>query len=318
MRWRACALLTAALLGACAAGPETRRLQQETTAVELSAVPFFPQEDYQCGPAALATVLHAAGVPAAPEALVDEVYIPARKGSLQTELVAAVRRRGQVPYVLEPRIDAALVELRAGHPVLVLQNLGTSLLPVWHYAVVVGYDPVAETFTLRSGREPRLQMAAARFLQSWDRGGRWMLVIAAPEAPPPSATPAGWLRAAAPFESLGRLDLALRAYTAALSRWPDSAPAWAALGTVQARRAELPAALAAYDRALALQPHAPFVRNNYAWTLAQAGCRTRALAQVQQALAQAGPGERGTLEQTLREIEAQTAGDAALCAAYAP
>ncbi|HKK22781.1 MAG TPA: hypothetical protein VJ947_03765, partial [Pseudohaliea sp.] len=45
-------------------------------AVELDATPFFPQQRYQCGPAALATVLSASGVPVEPAALVDEVYIP--------------------------------------------------------------------------------------------------------------------------------------------------------------------------------------------------------------------------------------------------
>ncbi|EPU4601474.1 PA2778 family cysteine peptidase, partial [Pseudomonas aeruginosa] len=51
------ALLLAALLGGCAQPP---RLPPESAAlparVELRDVPFFPQEAYQCGPAALATM----------------------------------------------------------------------------------------------------------------------------------------------------------------------------------------------------------------------------------------------------------------------
>jgi len=34
---------------------------------ELREVPFFPQEEFQCGPAALATVLAASGVKVTPE-----------------------------------------------------------------------------------------------------------------------------------------------------------------------------------------------------------------------------------------------------------
>ena len=57
-------------------------------AIELESTPFYPQDDYQCGPAALATLLGAAGRPSSPEALVDEVYIPARRGSLEPEMIA--------------------------------------------------------------------------------------------------------------------------------------------------------------------------------------------------------------------------------------
>jgi hypothetical protein len=33
-----------------------------------------------------------------------------------------------------------LREVAAGNPVLVLQNLSFAWAPVWHYAVVMGYD----------------------------------------------------------------------------------------------------------------------------------------------------------------------------------
>src|SRR5215210_6981075 len=56
--------------------------------VELTQVPFFPQDDYQCGPAALAMAMNFSGVPLRPEALVDEVWLPARQGSLQVEMLA--------------------------------------------------------------------------------------------------------------------------------------------------------------------------------------------------------------------------------------
>ena len=72
--------------------------------VELTQVPFFPQEEYQCGPAALATALASFGVKVTPEELVPQVYIPERKGSLQVEMLAAARRHGLVSYQLAPRL----------------------------------------------------------------------------------------------------------------------------------------------------------------------------------------------------------------------
>ena len=89
------ALLLAALLGGCAQPP---RLPPESAAlparVELRDVPFFPQEAYQCGPAALATMLGQRGLALTPGQLKDEVFIPGREGSLQLEMVAAARARG--------------------------------------------------------------------------------------------------------------------------------------------------------------------------------------------------------------------------------
>src|SRR5437868_2835012 len=38
--------------------------------LELTQVPFFPQDEYQCGPAALATALSASGVKITPQELV--------------------------------------------------------------------------------------------------------------------------------------------------------------------------------------------------------------------------------------------------------
>lgn len=117
---------------------------------ELAAVPFFPQEAYQCGPAALAMALSSSGLPVKPEDLVDEVYTPSRKGSLQMAMIGTSRRHGRLAYEIAA-LDAIFAEIAAGHPVIILQNLGLSWYPVWHYAVVIGYDAVEGTFILRSG-----------------------------------------------------------------------------------------------------------------------------------------------------------------------
>ena len=94
----ACVLL---LSGCAALWPQTAELREALPQglperVELKEVPFFPQTEYQCGPAALATALAAAGVKVTPEDLVSQVYLPERKGSLQIEMLAAARRHGLV------------------------------------------------------------------------------------------------------------------------------------------------------------------------------------------------------------------------------
>lgn len=271
MRGQILALLAIAqlALSACAVGPERQVLREAGLPVELVQVPFFPQDEYQCGPAALATVLVHSGVEVTPLQLVSHVYVPDRQGSLQAEMLAATRSQGRVPYVLPEALAPVLAELRAGQPVLLLQNLGLDRWPVWHYAVLVGFNPAAETFVLRSGLTRREEPRAVPFLASWDRGGRWSMVAVKPGEPPVSADLLGWLRAVAPLESTGNLELAAEGYQAAVARWPEEAMAWTALGNVHYLQRDLAAAAAAYRHALELSPGFRTACNNLAQTLSE-------------------------------------------------
>ena len=71
--------LVAGLCGCAAIAPQTDALRQTLPAglperIELGEVPFFPQKDYQCGPAALATTLANIGVKVTPEDLVSQYW----------------------------------------------------------------------------------------------------------------------------------------------------------------------------------------------------------------------------------------------------
>ena len=80
----------------------SRQWPQPTEALpirhELDTVPFYPQEAYQCGPASLAMALAWSGIPVDPEAITPEVFTPSLKGSLQSAMISAARRRGRVAY----------------------------------------------------------------------------------------------------------------------------------------------------------------------------------------------------------------------------
>lgn len=282
--------LAATLMGGCATAPQTRQLQQAPprhlpTAVELEPVPFHPQRRYQCGPAALATVLQAHGRAAAPDVLRGEIYVPGRRGSLQTEIQAAVRTRGLVPYPLPPRLEAVLTEVANGEPVLVLQNLGLTFLPRWHYAVVVGYDLDRHRLFLRSGTRRRHVMALSTFERTWQRGQGWGIVIRDPGSPPTSARPLSWLRTALTLEETGHRQEALQAYAAAVSRWPGETAAWFALGNAFHTLERPAAAAAAYRRLIRNAPATAAAWNNLAHALQAAGCPETARQAVECTLA---------------------------------
>ena len=306
--------LLVALLTACAhrppaaLAPGTRIPPQ----AELADTPFFPQERYQCGPAALATLLNARGVKIDPEALVPQVYLPAREGSLQAEMTAAVRRQGLLAIPVEPSLDGLLQEIAAGRPVLVLQNLGLDVLPRWHYAVAIGYDLDRQHVVLRSGTEVRRVTPVSVFMNTWDRSKRWGFVVLAPDDLPPNVQPDAWLEAASGLEALGKWPQAHTAYRAATHRWPDHALGWFGLGNAAYALGDLPGTERALRQAIAVRPDWALAWNNLAHVLAERTCprHAREAAQCAQRLAP----DRADIRRTLDSLLRAPAGGGGRCA----
>lgn len=250
-------------------------------AVELTQTPFIPQTEHQCGPAALATVLQLHEVDASPEDLIEYLYIPARKGSLQIEMAASARRFGMLPYPLAHRFPDLLVEIAAGNPVLVLQNLGYDWWPQWHYAVVVGYDITNDELILRSGKTERWQTTFSTFEKTWSRADHWALVIVPAGTIPATADLSSYLRTAYAFEATGLDRYAMKSYRAATQRWDHQSSPWLALGNLAYQGGYADEAVSALQTAARLSPDEIIVWNNLAYALHKIGCTVQALASLQ-------------------------------------
>jgi hypothetical protein len=313
------ACILALLLGGCATPPQTRALPEALPAglparVELHDTPFHPQERYQCGPAALATVLGAHGIEVTPAELVDAVYVPALKGSLPEELAATARRHGMLAYPLRPSLADLLEETAQGNPVVVFQNLGTGWLPRWHFAVVVGYDLPAGEMILRSGTTERWRTTLANFERTWSRSDYWALVVLPPGRIPASARLERHLQAAHDLESAGRAVAAGEAWRAATRHWPDEPRAHLALGNSRYAAADYPRAASAFHTAARLDPVNPQAWNNLAYALLQTTCPQQAVAAATCAARLAADDEN--YRDTLAEITNRASGaDAAHCPA---
>jgi tetratricopeptide (TPR) repeat protein len=276
------ALLFCCLLPACSSFSGSYQYPAlpyaELSATELSDTPFFPQSQYQCGPAALATVLKVSGVePISPDMLADRVYLPERQGSLQAELLAATRRAERIPYVLAPQLTDLLAELEAGHPVLVLQNLGLARWPRWHYAVVIGFEPERQRLLLRSGTEYRQTMSLRQFERSWRLADYWAMVVPAADRLPATADPLRYLQAIAAVEQQQRWQLATQGYKLAEQRWPELATSAFGLGNIAYQQADFAAAKAHYYRATQLAPTEAAYYFNLSWALLRLGQPDEAL-----------------------------------------
>ena len=239
--------------------------------VELAEVPFHPQEAHHCGPASLLSQLEASGVAADYDAVVDKVYVPGLEGSLQVEMLAAARSFGRVAYTLPSEPEAVLAEIDAGRPVLVLLNLRLPKAPVWHYALVVGFDPDHNRIVLHSGREAWSRQRAPAWLRRWDWAGRWAMVLLSPGEWPAAADRDRLLGALAAFEEGATPEAAERAWAGAVEHWPEEPIAWLGVGNVAYRQGEWAEAAEAFGRALAIDPEHLPARLNLALSLAESG-----------------------------------------------
>lgn len=293
-------------LAACASAPQTERLLNTSADLplqqELTQVPFYPQQRYQCGPAALATVLKGSGVDISPDKLVGEIYLPGKQGSLQVEILAGARRHGRIPYLIQPRLDVLLREVAAGNPVLVLQNLGLSWMPQWHYAVAVGFDLRQREIVLRSGQESRHRIPLVTFERTWARGGYWGVLVLAPDRLPAVVDKQRYLGAVTGLERTHHWREAQTAYRTALARWPQDLSAQMGLGNSAYGLGDLAAAETAFREAIQQHPEAAAAHNNLAQVLMERGNLAEASQQARIAVELGGP-EVAVSQQTFDEIE---------------
>lgn len=267
---------------------------------KVSDVPFFPQEDFYCGPAALATVLNWSGLSTDPETVAASIYTPRRQGTLQNDILAGARRAGRLAVRVSSLRDL-MGEIAAGHPVLVFQNLSFDWYPQWHYAVAVAYDLKRNHITLRSGRDAQRMITLTTFERTWQRGGDWAVVILRPDDLPENAKPDTISRAIAGLERAGRMQEAAAAYSAMLSRWPDNYAALMGLGNVQYRMGDLQSSERAFRRAIAVQPDRAEAWNNLAYVFAAVGRREEAIRAAQKAISLSNNSD-GPYRDTLRDV----------------
>ncbi len=297
------------LLTGCVSTPQTEQLlSRHPRPVHLihhvEGVPFFPQEKYQCGPAALATVLSASGLAVDSEELVGQVYVPDKKGSFQVELLAAARTYGRIPYVIEPQLQVLLAEVEADYPVLVMQNLGFSWYQVWHYAVVAGYDLTRAELILRSGKLRERSTPLGVFENTWRRSHYWGFIALRPGELPVQADERKYFLALVDFARVNPVAAVEKGYRAGLQRWPESRVLGFGLANLLYEKGDRPGAISVFRKLIETAPDYAPAYNNLAQLLAELGAYDEAIAMAERAVALGGP-RAASYRETLTSLQQQ-------------
>lgn len=299
-------LLTLLLLVACQSPPQSRQLLAEPPAISrqalLSTVPFYPQQDYFCGPTTLSEVAAYYGVEHSADSIASLTFTPGLQGSLQIEMAAASRQLGFVAYEQRGSLSQLLQLVAEEIPVIVLQNNGLSWLPRWHYAVVIGYDLDRREIILHSGLSAEYRLPLATFERTWQRANYWLLAMLPPERTSALLDPFLYTKACQDLLQTRQTEAGVTALISATQQWPDYWLPYFLLGNHFLALAPAEAATW-FAKGLPLARQQPAYLNNYALVLSDLGCKAQALELIK-AARQLAPDD-ANIQDSEQQINAQ-------------
>lgn len=168
------AALAACLLG-CAGQVDT--VKPASSGLYIEGVPFFPQDEYMCGPAALASVIGYYGSSAGMKDVAAEVYSEKLKGTLPMDLLLYAKAKGFEAKYYKGSMNGLKESLSRREPLILFLNLGYSFYPVGHYIVAVGMDEGAEVVFAHSGTEKEQAFTMTELEKSWSKTGYSTLLV---------------------------------------------------------------------------------------------------------------------------------------------
>lgn len=141
----------------------------------VEGVPFFPQDEYMCGPAALASVIGYYGSARGMNEVAGEVYSKKLKGTLPMDLLIFAKEKGFEAKYYRGSIEDVRESLKRREPLILFLNLGYEFYPVGHYIVAVGIDEGA--IYAHSGTEKEKAFTLRELDKAWSKTGYSTLLV---------------------------------------------------------------------------------------------------------------------------------------------
>ncbi len=143
----------------------------------IEGVPFVKQTEYDCGPAALASVLSFRGKAVDLERITASVYLPQLRGTLPMDLERYAKDEGFKTSSSAGTAAALKTAIGSNIPVICLLDLGFGFYRQPHFVTVIGFDDGNGLFIMHDGGTPNKTIAYEDFEKKWARAGTWMIVI---------------------------------------------------------------------------------------------------------------------------------------------
>jgi tetratricopeptide (TPR) repeat protein len=299
------------LLAGCQSPLQTRALLLDPPAINkqhlIGTVPFYPQQEYFCGPTTLSEVANYYNYNVSPEQIAPLTFVPGLEGSLQIEMVAATRQLGMVAYAKQGNLKLLLNLVANNIPIIVLQNNSIGLFPQWHYAVVVGYNLDTQQVILHTGIVPNHTLNFSTFERTWQRGHFWMLAMLPPDSTNELLTPFVYTKACQDLLDTGQSEAGISALKSAIKQWPDYWLSYFLLANHYIKQSPS-LAITWFERGYLYGKNEVSYLNNYAYALGKIHCYDKAKSIIEQALILAPKDEnaKDTKQQLLFESQAPT------------
>ena len=143
----------------------------------VNRVPFYPQTQYQCGPASLAAVLNYWGRDVTPDRIVKEIYRPPMKGILNADLWQYAKSQNLRATIKHGSWEFLERNVSLNRPVIAFVNFGPQQVPMGHFLVVVGLDPNDKSVITYSGLNKDERIPYEGFKAAWEKTDYWSLLI---------------------------------------------------------------------------------------------------------------------------------------------
>lgn len=286
------------LLSGCQTPPQTKLLLAKPPAIAsqhlIAQVPFYPQQEYFCGPTTLSEVAGFYGLEKDPATIAPTTFISGLQGTLQIEMSAATRQLGLVAYAQRSNMSQLLSLVAENIPVIVLQNNSLAWLPQWHYAVVIGYDLKTAEVILHTGVTEAHRLNFSTFERTWARGNYWMLAMLPADKSSPQFEPFIYTKASQDLLNTQQINTGVAALKTATTQWPDYWLPYFLLGNHYFSTQPLVAA-DWFAKGLPFARQEISYLNNYAMLLSELGCSNQATDLIEEAL-QIAPADTNLLD----------------------
>jgi ABC-type bacteriocin/lantibiotic exporter with double-glycine peptidase domain len=165
-------ILAHVFLFSCAS---TREFTPTKNSQLIEDVPFFPQQEYHCGPASLAGVLNYWSVHISPEEIATEIYSKSAKGTLTVDMILYSERKNLKAQQYGGSLQDLRTNIDSGYPLIVLVDHGFWIYQQNHFMVVVGYNE--KGIIANSGKDRLKFIPLKDFLRSWGKTKFWTLLV---------------------------------------------------------------------------------------------------------------------------------------------